>query len=93
MNLLQRFLKSVLVLPVCAQYGVDHTFEELSSGAVGVEDADRRDGHGQAGIIFDKLGQPLLRPLVLSVVPRIQIVLGLLVVRSVFQLFEDLAGD
>lgn len=91
-DLFQSLLESVLSLLIRAQYGTDDPFEELSSRAVGVEDTDRRDGHGEAGVVFDELSQSLLRPLVLAVVPRIQIVLCLLVIRSVFQLFEDLEG-
>lgn len=75
---------------ICAQYGIDHALQEASSRAVGMKDADRRDGHRQAGVVVDELGEPLLRPLVLGKVPRIEVIVLLLVIRSIFQLLEDL---
>lgn len=90
MDLLERRFQCIIFGSVRAQYGFDYTFQKLSSGAVGMEDADRGDGHGQAGVVVNQLGQSLLRPLVLGIVPRIQVVFRLLVVRSAFQLFEDL---
>jgi hypothetical protein len=89
-DLRQRLFQRELLILVCAQYGVDHTLQEASSRAIGMEDADRRDGHRQAGVVVDELGESLLRPLVLGEIPRIEVIVLLLVIRSVFQLLEDL---
>ena len=52
-DLLQRLFERVRVLAVGAQNGVDDLLEEAPSRAVGVEDADRVDGHGEGGVVFD----------------------------------------
>jgi hypothetical protein len=82
-NFLYGILKSVWLVSVCAQEGIDYPLEEASSCAVGVEDADRRYRHRQGGVVFNltqtqqqpqlhvrnayQLSKPLLRPLLLGV--------------------------
>ena len=89
-DLLERLLQSELLVVVCAQYGIDDMLQEASSRAVGMEDANRGNGHGQASVVVDELGEPLLRPLVLGEVARVEVILLLLVICLVFQFLEDL---
>lgn len=44
-HLLQSFFKSIWLFAVRAEYGIDDALEEVSSGLVGVEDADRGYRH------------------------------------------------
>lgn len=52
-DLLQGVLERVAVLAVGAQDRVDDLLEEAAARAVGVQDADRVDGDGEGGVVFD----------------------------------------
>lgn len=52
-DLLQCLLKTVWLIAIRAQDGVDYPLEESPSCPVGVEDADRGYCHREGGVVFD----------------------------------------
>lgn len=59
-DLLQGLLERVRLGAVGAQDGVDDLLEEAAARAVGVQDADRRDGDGERGVVLNLCACQLL---------------------------------